>query len=68
MNIEGKLVNLLLDCGATVNILPVEDAVAINPKLTRLRPAATKLRMYDNTELKTLGVLTATLDHPTTGK
>ena len=34
LKVEGRSVKFLLDCGATVNVLPLEDAAAINPKLT----------------------------------
>ncbi len=60
--------HFLLDCGASVNVLPLEDAAAINPKLSKLRPPETKLSMFDNTELKTLGMLTANVRHPLSGK
>jgi hypothetical protein len=58
----------LLDCGATANVLPLDCAAAINPRLTNLRPARSKLRMFDNTELKTIGMLTANVQHPQSGK
>jgi hypothetical protein len=58
----------MLDCGATVNLLPFTDASTVNAKLTALRPAEKRLTMYDGTELKTLGMLTATLEHPLSGK
>ena len=41
LNIAGRSVQFLLDCGATVNVLPLEDAAAINPKLKDIRPAET---------------------------
>ena len=59
LNVDGKNVHFLLDCGVTVNVIPQEHAKAIDPKLTRLHPASTRLNMFDNTELKTLGVLLA---------
>lgn len=68
LNVNGRSVYFLLDCGATVNVLPLEDAAAINPKLTALRPAETRLTMFDNTELKTVGMITATVQHPLSGK
>jgi len=67
LNVNGRSVNFMLDIGATVNILPLEDAAAINPKLTALRPAERRLRMFDNTELNTLGMLTAAVQHPLSG-
>ena len=51
LNVDGQSVNFLLDCGATANVLPLDCAAAINPRLTNLRPARSKLRMFDNTEL-----------------
>lgn len=68
LNVEGRSVHFLLDCGATVNVLPLEDAAGISPKLRNLRPAETRLRMFDNTELKTVGMLTARVQHPLSGK
>jgi Fe-S-cluster containining protein len=67
LNVEGTPLLFLLDCGATVNLLPLEDAVAIDPKLTTLRPATKRLTMFDDKELKTLGVITANVMHPQTG-
>lgn len=68
LNVDGRSVYFLLDCGATANILPLKDAAAINPKLTNIRPAETRLRMFDNTELRTLGMLSAIVQHPLSGK
>ena len=68
LNVAGRSVLFLLDCGATVNLLPLEDAAGINPKLNSWRPAEKRLRMFDNTELKTLGMLTAIVQHPLSGK
>lgn len=68
LNIAGRSVHFLLDCGASVNVLPLEDAAAIDPKLRNIRPAETRLRMFDNTELNTIGMLTATVQHPLSKK
>lgn len=68
LNVDGQSVYFLLDCGATANVLPLDCAAAINPRLTNLRPARSKLRMFDNTELKTIGKLTANVQHPQSGK
>ena len=65
---KNRSVNFLLDCGATVNLLTLEDVTAIDPKLASLRPAAAQLKMFDNTELKTLGMMTADVRHPLSGK
>ena len=48
-------------------MLGLEDAAAISPNLAALKPAATKLTMFDSSELKTLGVLTANVQHPLSG-
>jgi predicted aspartyl protease len=66
--VNNKSVYFMLDCGATVNLLPFTDASTVNPKLTALRPAEKRLTMYDGTELKTLGMLTATVEHPLSRK
>jgi len=65
---DKRSVNFLVDCGSSVNLLPLSDAKAISANLSQLRPAATRLNMYDGTELKTRGMLTATVTHPITGK
>jgi len=57
----------MLDCGATDNVLPFVDASSVNPNLTALRQAEARLTMY-GTELKTLGMLTAAVEHPLSGK
>ena len=64
LNVNGRSVNFLLDCGATVKLLLLDDATAIDPTLIGLRPAATRLSMFDNTELKTIGMMTAEVQHP----
>ena len=64
LKVKNRSVNFLLDCGATVSLLTLEDATAIDPKLASLRPAAAQLKMFDNTELKTLGMMTANVQHP----
>jgi hypothetical protein len=66
--VNNKSVYFMLDCGATVNLLPFTDASTVSPKLTALRPAEKRLTMYDGTELKTLGMLTATVEHPLSRK
>jgi predicted aspartyl protease len=68
LRVNGKLVHFLLDCGATVNVLPLAEATTVNPKLTDLRPPKSRLTMFDGTELKTLGMLTANVIHPLSGK
>ena len=68
LNVNGKSVHFMLDCGATVNVLPLVDASTVNANLTAMRPAAARLTMFDGTELKTLGMLTAMVEHPLTGK
>ena len=68
LNVNGRSVRLMLDCGSTVNILPLSDASSIDPHLTTLRPAEARLTMFDGTELKTLGMLAASVQHPLSGK
>ena len=68
LDVNGRSVNFLLDCGATVNVLTLQDAKAIDPKLTMLRPAETRLNMFDGTEFRTRGMLTAMVKHPVSGK
>lgn len=68
LNVNDRSVNFLIDCGASCNILPWDDAVGIDPQLKLLQPTETKLTMFDNTELKTRGVMTVPVQHPITGK
>jgi len=42
--------------------------LTINANLTALRPAEARVTLFDGSELKTLGMLTATVEHPLTGK
>jgi len=68
LNVNGKSVHFMLDCGATVNVLPFIDASSVNPGFTALRPAEARLTMFDGQELKILGMMTASVEHPRTGK
>jgi hypothetical protein len=68
LNVDGKAVRFLLDCGAPVNLLPKNMAEQINPGLTRLSPAKSTLHMLDNTALQTAGMLQAQVQHPVTGQ
>ena len=68
LKVKNRSVNFLLDCGNTVNLLTLKDSTAIDSKLESLRPAAAQLKMFDNTELKTLGMMTADVQHPLSGK
>ena len=61
-------VEFLLDCGATVNVLPLKDATVVSHKLRSLRPPESRLTMFDGTQLKTIGMLTAEVEHPRTGR
>lgn len=60
--VDGRKVRFLLDCGSTVNLLPASFMTSS----TVLRPSRAPLRMFDRTELRTLGMLTATVRHPRT--
>jgi hypothetical protein len=62
--VDGRKVRFLLDCGSTVNILPASMMATIGHK--ELRPPRATLRMFDRQELKTVGMLTATVKHPRT--
>ena len=60
--VDGRKVRFLLDCGSSVNLLPA----SMMTSSTVLHPARAKLRMFDQTELRTLGMMTATVRHPRT--
>jgi len=68
LSVEGTPINFLLDCGSSVNVLPIEDALSVRADLKALTPSGTKLTMFGNTELKTKGVFTANVQHPLSGK
>jgi hypothetical protein len=59
-------VRFLIDCGATVNLLPVADVRALGC-IGDVRPSSNKLRMFDRSALKTSGIVTLTARHPKTG-
>ena len=68
LHVENRSVRFMLDCGSTVNLLPQSVARAIDPDLKNLKAPIARLRMFDNTELQTLGRMTADVEHPTTGR
>jgi len=61
-------IRFLLDCGATVNLLSEEIAKKALGSEYKMRPAQSNLRMYDKTELKTVGMITATVINPKTNE
>lgn len=63
--VNERKVRFLLDCGSTVNLLPRSIVTAMG--LVQLRPSRATLRMYNSTELHTVGMITATVRHPRTG-
>ena len=67
LKIGDKTVRFLLDCGATVNLLPVSLVRSLG-RLNDMRPATAKLRMFDKTELQTRGLITIAVEHPRTSR
>ena len=65
--VDDVKVRFLLDCGSTVNLLPRSMAAKVGHG-QGLRPARATLRMFDTTELPTVGMITATVKHPRTGE
>ena len=62
-------VRFLLDGGISANILPRSIAPGCAKVKTCVpTPHRSTLRMFDTTELATIGMVTATLKHPRTGK
>ena len=61
-----RMVRFLIDCGATVNIVPVADVRALGC-ISHVRPSPNKLRMFDRSILKTSGIVTLKVRHPKTG-
>ena len=64
--VDGRKVKFLLDCGSTVNLLPSSILPSIGKRTSDLRVPRSSLRMFDRTELRTVGMLTADLTHPCT--
>jgi len=67
MKIGNRTVRFLLDCGATVNLLP-EALVKSLGRLNEVRPAVATLRMFDRSELQTRGMITVTVEHIRSGR
>ena len=67
LKIGGRTVRFLLDCGATVNLLP-ESLVHSLGRLNYVRPAKATLRMFDKSELQTRGMITIAVQHPRTSR
>ena len=68
LTVDGRAVHFLLDCSATVNLLPMSIAQQINPGLMRLSPAKFTLRIFDSPALQTAGKLEAIVQQPITGQ
>ena len=61
--VSGRQVRFLVDGGATVNLLPVGLAREMDSQLTNFRREESTLRKFDNTALKTEGMLTTRVEH-----
>ena len=55
LDINGKSVNFMLDCGATCNVLPRADAIVVNRKSANLKPPKSRLRCTMELNSKRLG-------------
>ena len=64
--VDGHMVKFLLDTGSTANVLPAEVMTSLRRRLSDLKPSRSKLTMFDQTQLCTLGMLSAKLTHPRT--
>ncbi len=51
LNVNGKAMRFLLDCGGNVNLLPRSTTKQINSGLMRFSPAKSTLRMLDSMAL-----------------
>ena len=67
LKIGSRTVRFLLDCGATVNLLP-ESLVRSMGRQNQVRPAAATLRMFDKSKLQTCGMITVIVDNPRTSR
>ena len=59
--INGHEAKFLLDTGSTANVIPVSLMTLIGKNEKDLRRARSVLSMFDNSELSTIGMLSATL-------
>ena len=50
LTVDGRKVKFMLDCGATVNLIPKALIDAIG-RAADIRPAPTNIRMFDHTPL-----------------
>ena len=57
MQLRDVTLKFELDCGATVNILPVDiyQQIYRDPQMTRLQPSHTNLAMFNKSKVKPLG-------------
>jgi hypothetical protein len=62
--VDGHLVKFLLDTGSTANVIPVTVLKSLQKRISDLKPPRSRLSMFDHTQLRTLGVLSAKLIHP----
>ena len=67
LNVDGHTVRFLLDCGATVNLIP-ESVVRSLGRLDDMRPAVSALRMFDKSQLQTSGMIKLVVKHPRTSR
>ena len=67
LELAGEVFKFQLDSGASVNVLP-ESIYRATVGNKKLRPPQSTLFMYDNSELKTSGILTTTVRNPKTNQ
>ena len=63
LQISGQSVRFMLDSGATVNLVPAAVVRSLG-RDSDIRPTAKVLRMFDQTQLNTTGVVALTVVHP----
>ena len=64
--IQGTPIKFQLDCGATINLLPLSIAKGVfgDRYKKAIRPAESILTLYDGSVLETVGMATVTVDNP----
>ena len=65
LKIDNRTVRFLLDCGATVNLLP-ESFVQSIGRMHEVRMSTSTIRMFDKSQLQTRGMITLSVQHPRT--
>jgi hypothetical protein len=68
LQVGNKVIRFLLDCGATVNLIPVTLLQQLGNNIPKVRPPESILRMFDGKTLNTEGMITMPVTHLLSGR